>query len=320
MKNWLVMFIILISAPWLFHSCKGKSQNAGEIGARIHLKKRVSVYKVPVQIALAKIGSIQEKITIYGKLSPKQETLLSSQFEGRILDLNLSEGDRVKKGELIATIQSPKAEALQQTTTKNAAETKNFSHELLPISIQSPFSGIVTGKFHFSGDVVASGEPILKIQDDSVFYLWGQLPAVYLSEVKVGKKLKVSFPDLPSILFQAKIEAINSTVDTQTQMAQIRTSLSNLNRLLKADLFAKIEIIIKSKKNVVLVPRSSVLSDKKGFFVFVEKNGKADRRSVQVGLKNSDAFEIKSGLIAGERVIIMGNYELKDGMAVEVRG
>ncbi len=105
MKNWLVMFIMLISAPFLFHSCKAKSQSAGEIGARIHLEKSVSDYKVPVRIALAKMGSIQEKIVIYGKLSPKQETLLSSQFKGRILDLNLSEGDRVKKGELIATIQ-----------------------------------------------------------------------------------------------------------------------------------------------------------------------------------------------------------------------
>ena len=66
-------------------------------------------------------------------------------------------------GELIATIQSPKAKALQMTTNKNATETKNFSNEILPISIQSPFSGIVTGKFHFSGDVVASGEPIYGI-------------------------------------------------------------------------------------------------------------------------------------------------------------
>lgn len=318
MKRWLTMLIMLLSAPFLFYSCKGKSQNAGEIGARIHLKEKVLEYKVPVRIALAKKGSIQEKITIYGKLAPKQETLLSSQFGGRILDLKLSEGDQVKKGQVVATIQSPKAEALRQTTSKKPAETKDFSLELLPISINSPYSGIVTGKFHFSGDVVASGEPILKIQDDSIFYLWGQLPATYLSQVRVGKRLKVLFPDLPGISFQAKIEAINSTVDNQTQMAQIRTSLHNPDHLLKSDLFAKIEIIVRSLKNVILVSRSAVLSDKSGFFVFVERNGKAHRQPVEVGIKGSDTFEIKSGLNSGEKVIVLGNYELKDGMAVEV--
>lgn len=318
MKNWLVMIIMLISTPWLFYSCKSKSQNAGEIGARIHLKEKVSEYKVPVRIARISRGSIQEKITIYGKLAPKQETLLSSQFSGRILNLTLSKGDRVKKGQVVATIQSPKAEALQQTTSKTSAKTRKFSQELLPISIYSPVEGIVTRKFHFSGDVAASGEPILNILDDSVLYLWGQLPAVYLPQIKVGKKLKVFFPDLASLSFQAKIETINSTVDKRTQMAQIRASLPNPNHILKSDLFAKIEIIVKSLKNVLLVPRMAVLADKSGYFVYIEKGGTAHRRSIKAGIKNPDNFEVKSGLNDGERVIIVGNYELKDGMEVEI--
>lgn len=318
MKKLLIMSVVLSSILWLFSSCKRKSQNAGEIGARIHLKQKVAKYKVPVRIALIKRGSIQEKITIYGKLAPKQETLLSSQFSGRILNLQLSEGDRASKGQLVATIQSPKAEALQQTTAKNLAKTEDLSHELLPISIFSPYSGIVTEKFHFSGDVVVSGEPIVKIQDDSVFYLWGQLPAIYLPQIHIGLKLKVYFPNLPNILYQAKIEAINSTVDRQTQMAQIRASLPNPNHLLKADMFAKIEIIVKSLKKVLLVPRRAVLLDKSGFFVYTEKNGKACHQPIEVGIKSPDNFEVKSGLSEGQKVIILGNYELKDGMEVEI--
>jgi len=308
----------LTFAALLFTACKGSSQTAGEFGSRTLLKKQASEYKVPIEVIPATRGPIQEKIVIYGKLAPKQETLLSSQFTGRILHLTLSEGDRVKRGQVIARIQSPKAEALLQFSDKSPPETQNFGEELLPISIQAPFDGIVTKKFYFSGDVVSAGQPILKIQDDSVFYLWGQLPAVYLPDVRIGMEIGVSFPDLPGASFHRKIETINSTVDNQTQMAQIRTSLHNPEYLLKSDLFAKIEIIVKSVKNAILVPRNSVLTRNSVSSVFVEKDGMAHLKPVQIGIRTSGIFEITSGLISGDRVIVLGNYELQDGMTVEV--
>ncbi len=315
MKIW---FILFLSAPLLLLSCKGKSQNAGEIGARIRSKEHASEFKVPVQVTIARRGAIQEKITIYGKLAPKQETLLSSQFPGRILDLSLSEGDRVAKGQVVAVIVSPKAEALQQATNKNPSQAQNLGKELLPISIRAPFSGIVTNKFHFSGDVVAASEPIFKIQQDSVFYLWGQLPAVYLPDIRIGQKLNIAFPDLPQVFVHGKIEAINSAVDRRTQMAQIRTLLPNPKQLLKTGLFAKIEIIVKSAREATLAPRNAVLSREAASFVFLKQNGKAHLQPVQVGIREADTFAISSGLAPGDSVIVLGNYELKDGMAVEV--
>lgn len=315
MKIWL---IALISAPLIFLSCKGKSQNAGEIGARIHVQRQASEYRVPVRVAVVHQGPIQEEITIYGKLTAKQETLLSSQFSGRILELYLSEGDRVTKGQTVTTIQSPKAEALQQISSKNQPIAQKLGTELLPIFIRAPFTGIVTEKFHYSGDVVSVSEPILKIQDDSIFYLWGQLPAVYLPDVQIGQKIKITFPDLHGKHFQGNIEAINSAVDSQTQMAQIRASLPNPHHFLKSDLFAKIDITVKSLKNALLIPRNAVLVREEVPCVFLKKNGKAHLQTVRVGIKNPATFSIKSGLAVGDSVIVLGNYELKDNMAVEV--
>ncbi len=313
-----IRVILFIAAPMLFLSCKGKSQNPGEIGARVHAKEQASEFKVPVQVTTARRGAIQEKITIYGKLAPKQETLLSSQFPGRILDLSLSEGDRVAKGQVVAVIQSPKAEALQMAASNNPAQTQTRVEELLPISIRAPFSGIVTNKFHFSGDVVAASEPILKIQQDAVFYLWGQLPAVYLPDIRIGQKLNIAFPDLPQVFVHGKIDAINSTVDRKTQTVQIRTLLLNPKHLLKSGLFAKIEIILKSLEQATLVPRNAVLSGEAASFVFLKQKGIARLQPVRIGLKSNNMFAVQSGLTPGDSVIVLGNYELKDGMAVEV--
>lgn len=313
MKNRL---IILISVSFLLFACKRESQNAGEIGAHVHLNNDVSEFKVPVKIVVAEKGNIQKEITIYGKLKPKQETSLSSQFAGRILSLTLSEGDRVTKGETIAFIQSPQAEALQRVAPNDSLNNNEHS-EIIPYPVRAPFNGIITQKYHYTGDVISTGETILKLQDDSVYYLWGQLPAAYLADVKVGQQLIITFPDIKGKTFTGTVDAINSTVDNQTQMAQIRTSLRNLQNLLKTDLFAKIDIVFQSSKNVLLAPRSAVLENSDGYFLFIKKNGKAHREKIKPGIGKANALEVKSGLNVGDSIIVLGNYELKEGMQVE---
>jgi len=315
MKNWLIIFV---SVSFVLVSCNRKSQNAGEIGAEFHLNNNVSEFKVPVKIAVVDKGNIQKKITIYGKLLPKQETKVSSQFTGRILNLTLSEGDRVVNGETIAVIQSPQAEALQSVTPNNSLNNNEQNSEIVPYPIRAPFSGIVTKKYHYSGDVISAGETILKIQDDFIYYLWGQLPAAYLTDVKAGQQLKITFTDFKGRTFYSKIETINSAVNKQTQMAQIRASLHNPHHLLKSDLFAKIDIVLKSLKNVLLIPRNAVLENSEGYFVFLKKDGKALRKTFQPGIENADTIEAKTGLEIGDSVIVQGNYELKEGMKVEV--
>ena len=311
MKNWLIIFV---SVSFVLVSCNRKSQNAGEIGAEFHLNNNVSEFKVPVKITLAKKGNIEKKVSIYGKLRPKQETKISSQFTGRILNLKLSEGDRVKKGDVIAVIQSPQAEALQSAVS-NKAEGKS---EIVPYSIHAPFNGIVTSKRHYSGDVVSIGETILTIQDNSIYYLWGQLPADYLPDVKIGQQLKITFPGFKNKFFYGKIETINSMVAGKTQMAQIRTSLRNPQHLLKSDLFAKIDIVLRSLKDVILIPRNAVLGNGENIFVYLKKNGKAVRKIIRPGIGNADVIEVNAGLNVGDSVIVLGNYELQEGMKVEV--
>lgn len=314
MKN---LFVISLSVLFLLFSCKRESRNAGEIGAHIQLANHVSLFKVPVKITVIGPGTIQKKITIYGKLWPKQKTKISSPFAGRILNLAHSQGDRVVTNEKIAVIQSPQAEALHGASS-NSPVNNGHDSEIMPYSVRAPFDGIISEKNHYSGDVIAAGETILEIQNDAVYYVWGQLPVTYLTDVHIGQPLKVIFPDLRDRTFESRIDAINSAVDTQTQMVQIRATLNNPRHLLKSDLFAHIDIILKSLKNVLLVPRIAVLENSDGPFVFLKKNGKAVRKNFQPGVENADTFEVKAGLEKGDSVIVLGNYELKEGMNVEV--
>ncbi len=308
MKFW--SGIVLFTALSMF-SCGGNGNQADKGNDRHLPAVRVPVQAVPVQT-----GTLKKTLTIYGNLQPQQVTTLSSQFPGRLVQLSLAEGDRVTAGQVVARIRSPKAEALQQTADATSASI--LKKEMQPLTLRAPYSGVVIRKFRYAGDVVAAGEPILEILDDSRFFLWGALPAAYLPEVKIGQALQVSFPDLPGKTFRATIEKINSTVDPKTQMARIRASLVNRHSLLKAHLFARIRITVQSEPAALLIPRQAVLGGPAGTFVFVVKNGIAHRQAVETGLADSARVSIRAGLSPGDSVVISGNFELKDGMAVEV--
>ena len=295
---------LFILAAALLFSCGGQPEKSGPA------QEQGEAYKIPVEVVVPKTGKLQEKITIVGKLAPVRETLLSSQFGGRITKLPFSEGDAVAAGQVVATLVSPKAEALGQV--------RSAGKEMLPISVRAPFAGTILRKFHFAGDVVSPGEPLVKIQDSRRFFLWGQLPAVYLPDVHTGQPLMVSFPDLPGYRIQVKIEKIDPAVDSGTQMARIRATLTNKKHRLKSNLFATIRIVTGTAEKALLLPRNAVLRDAAGDFVFLKKNGKAHRKAVKVGLKTLDTLQIRSGLLPTDSVIVTGNYELKEGMPVRV--
>ena len=69
----------------------------------------------------------------------------------------------------------------------------------------------------------------------------------------------------------------------------------------------------------LIVPHSAVLPEGRGHSLFTIKDNRAVKHLVQVGLRNDKEVEIKgAGLQAGESVVVLGNYELKNGMAVKV--
>jgi len=298
---------------FIVFSCKNESEKAALIKERIHLKQKAAQNKVAVGIAQPKVGSIRKTITIYGTLKPKRQTRLSSQFNGRLQNLHVVVGDYVRKGQTIAAIFSPKAEVLNS----QKAQADKLRREVQPFNLVAPFSGTVTQKMRYSGDVVAAGEAILQIMDDSDFYLWGQLPAVYLPQVKTGQNVRIVFPDLAEAVYTGFIEAVNGATDAQTQTVPIRISVRNKNHLLKAHLFAKITIVLKKFKQVLLLPRRAVLLGQQGFFVFIKKNGRAQKQALQTALVTADSIAVASGLTSKDSVIVLGNYELKNDMAVK---
>jgi membrane fusion protein (multidrug efflux system) len=83
-------------------------------------------------------------------------------------------------------------------------------------------------------------------------------------------------------------------------------------------MFARVELIKKVHKEALVIPLYAVISQNDENYVFIEKDNRAEKRQVELGVLSGWQIQIKSGLETGDRVIIVGHRQLDEGRSVEV--
>lgn len=255
-----------------------------------------------VETVTAMRRSLHERLRVFGEVKSEDEILLSSQFSGRIVSLNVLPGDKVKKGELIAKIRRKGAEAVS-TFLKN---------EFKDISVYSPAVGSVVQKYVSRGDVVTGGQPIVKIIAKGGLYLLLDLAPEYYDKVKIGDKVEFT---VNGKKYNGHIKAKSAAVDSSSGTLKVRASIGQGGILPGVFVDA---YIITAAKSCVTVPRNAVITRDNRQFIFVVKNATAHIRYIKTGRTTEEYAEIQGELSPGEEVVVLGNYELEDGASVVV--
>ena len=184
------------------------------------------------------------------------------------------------------------------------------------MAVTAPFSGKLGLRQVSLGQFVPKGTVIVSLQAIDPVLVDFSLPETYLSQVKVGDDVSVTTSTFPNQIFTGKIIALNSALDAATRTLQMRAQLPNKNKLLIPGMFADIQVIVPSTKNVLTVPQMAIQYSPFGNTVFVVQNGKAVQRYVTVGEQRGADMEITRGLSDDETVVSVGGNKLQNGTAV----
>lgn len=185
--------------------------------------------------------------------------------------------------------------------------------------IKAPFAGIVSRLPIQPGNQVTVGTPLFQLaKRDRLQVALGIEPGEYQ---RVEKSMAVQV--LP--LFGAgqgvtsQITQVNAVVDPNTRLVNVIVPLNGAT----AEMFLpgmRVKGVLKLVAHKTLaVPRSAVLHDSQGDYLFVVRKGKAQRVNVQTGLENNGLIGVAGHLKAATPIVIQGNYELSDGMDVRVQ-
>ena len=190
-------------------------------------------------------------------------------------------------------------------------------HELVKIkkatsftSFYSNANGFITSLEVKEGDYVSEGGTVVKLADLSTLWAEAQVYSSQLSSIDKKGQAIVQFPDMPGKDIKGKIEFANPEINPDTRINLVRVTIPNPGNQLKPGMQAYV-VIKNSERNSLFLPIDAVIRDARGASVWVQTSGnKFKYKMVEIGIESNDRVEIKSGLNAGDVVVISGAYLL----------
>lgn len=199
-------------------------------------------------------------------------------------------------------------------TTNQIAALADKPEGSIHSEILAPISGTVTAREVYEGQTIMSGEKLFELSDFST--MWFQFDAYErdLAWLRVGQMVAVTAASAPGKVFKAPIAFIDPNLNDTTRSAKVRVELPNPlievngrpQRALLHRVYAEAIVNVESP-DVLLVPRTAVLSPDGQPRVYVSKDGAYEQRPVRLGRAGDTAWEILEGLEADEHVVTHGN-------------
>jgi len=189
-------------------------------------------------------------------------------------------------------------------------------------SVRSPISGQVVKRMVSVGEQVdgTAAQPIAEIANLDRVELAANVPADYLSRMKVGLAATLKSDAYPDRTFPATILAIAPAVDAATNATLVRIRAQNPGHALKVGMFAEGHVAVAEHANALVVPPAAIVRDQEGAAAYVLTGDSAERTAVKVGLEQPDAVEILEGLTEGQTVLTSNVYGLGEKAKVTKPG
>ena len=294
-------------------------------------------------------------LAVTGTVEPTTVAGLASQAEGPVLDCRVREGDRVKSGqELLRIGRHLSAEAAQVSAREELRRQEQEFQRITALhaqmavatdqldatraaleraraalaqaeqsaddySIRAPWDGVVSRVRVADGNYVAPRMPLVDIYDPASLVLRFSVPEDHAFALAAGGRIQTTFDALPGRAFTLEIVRAYPELDRRLRTRSFEAALP-ADATFAPGMFARVRAVLQDVPAALTVPVESVLGDDSTRFVFVFADDKAVRRPVATGFEQDGRVWIRTGLQAGDRVIVGGIERVKDGTAVRLEG
>jgi cobalt-zinc-cadmium efflux system membrane fusion protein len=226
-------------------------------------------------------------------------------------DLEQAQTDAVNaESDLEAAVQQLRALGVDNRTIGDIEQNRPVGN--LGGVIRSPISGTVVERLVSPGQLLqAATTPTFTVADLSNVWVNANVFEADLPFVHVGDTADIITGGGQTL--QGRVEYIAALVDPNTRAVSVRLGVPNPGEVLKRDLYVRVQLHAQAPATGILVPVSAVLRDDENLpFVFVRKaDGTFDRRRVDLGSRIGDQQEIRSGLAAGDAIVVQGGLFLQ---------
>lgn len=313
----------------------------------------VTSYKV-------KDTTFKSHVSLQGSVETSENILIYPEYQGILSKVYIKEGQRVYKGQALAKIDDgglssqltqfqaqyelakttyerqerlwkqqigSEIQYLQAKTNMEASKStvNQLKSQLGKTTIKAPFSGVIDDIITEQGQVVTPGmQAIMRLVNLNDMYVKASVPENYLSSIKQGALVKVTFPAIGKTV-TGKVNTVGNYINPSNRTFEIEINVPNKDKDIKPNLMANLDIINYSKDNALVIPSNAIqensLGEKYVFILEKSDNGnfKSNKTLIEIGNTNNGIIEVTNGLEKGVEIVKDGALTLKDGEIVTVK-
>ena len=307
---------------------------------------------VPVEVVRLARTEIASYFETNGTLEAENEVDLVARSAGPIVELSAEEGERVRRGQVLARIDDReilaqlevarvgRQEALasfersaalhrQDLISQEAydaalarrdaarGDVERLEVQLDYTTITAPFDGLVVARYVKFAETVAVGGPLFRVSDFDPLLCPIQVPERELSRLAVGQQASLEVEAWPGERFRARVLRLSPVIEAATGTVKVTLEVAGQGRL-RPGMFASVFLEMERRSDALVVPKAALALDSLSDTVFVAEDGTARRRPITLGFRSGDHVEVTDGLEVGEQVVVVGQDGLSEGTPIDV--
>jgi membrane fusion protein (multidrug efflux system) len=308
-------------------------------------------FQVTVESMVVTESPLESTVDAVGTVLADASAVMRAEVPGQIVDRHFEEGQPVKKGDALFSIEATVFEAevnearanLEQSEAEftrarelvgkqlvsatefdNArakynvavARLRSAESRLSKTRIRAPFDGFVGLRRINVGDYATIGQELVNVVRLDPLRVDFSVPENLLARVQPGQHISVSVSAFRDEKFEGVVTAIDPQIDVAGHSMAVRARLPNPDLKLRPGLFAEVAVSLAVNPDAIMVPEQAIWPIGNDKTVYVIVDGKAMQRSVQLGDRKPGWVEIITGLDSGEEIVVTGQMKLFPGAAV----
>ena len=299
------------------------------------------------------IHTFEHSMSFLGTYEANHQNNVASDASGKLIELNVKEGDVVSKGQVLArldnemiqlqienaklniaqltndntrfstlrkdqVISAVEAEKMELALKSAEVQLKQLQKQLKSTSILAPYSGVVTKRLVDLGSMVMPGTPIVELTDISTLKLTISVPERDVMKFQKGQLVVANADIYGSEQFKGSVSMVAVQADAAHNF-KIQTTIQNsAQNKIMAGMYGSVSLENSTSVTTLAISRKALVGSSKNPQVYVVKNGKAVLTPFTAGTSDGEYIEVVSGLTKNDVVVIKGQVNLQNNSNVKL--
>lgn len=302
-----------------------------------------------VSVITAQAEDVDVTNTFTANIEPYATNNIASQTAGRISSIRTEVGQKVRKGQLLATMDdvnlaktrmqyvNDSTELARLTELYNIGAVSQADYDMAKLALnitqktyynlaentylRSPINGVVTARNYDRGDMYSMAQPIFVVEQIQPVKMLVNISESLFTQVHKGMEFDISVDAYPDEVFKGTVNLLYPTVSATTHTFPVEVICQNTDERLRPGMFARVTATFGTNHNVVVPDIAVVKQQGSGehFIYVLNADNTVTYTKVELGRRLGSRYEIISGINEGDKIVTEGQVRLKNGVSVTVK-